>query len=253
MNLRYDGSFHGFLSAVFYAYAEKLGEVRIRREEDQTLDIFEDIIRITTKEDHTKRVWEAVKKKAGTAGSNRFYKAFLNDRDQVEDILYNYCRYLFESKGPVGSNYANNFVLKVQQLAKSVHREKHRMEAFVRFRLTKDGLYFASVEPDFNVLPLIKNHFEDRYADQKWMIYDLRRKYGLYYDLEKTMEVQMTFEQDPQKTTLEIFTEEEIQFQALWKGYFDSVNIKERANRKLHLQHVPKRYWKHLSEKKFAR
>ena len=31
--------------------------------------------------------------------------------------------------------------------------------------------------------------------------------------------------------------------------YFKSTNIKSRKNMKLHLQHVPKRYWKYLTEK----
>ncbi|MGK4566274.1 DUF4130 domain-containing protein [Flavobacterium sp. 3HN19-14] len=36
----------------------------------------------------------------------------------------------------------------------------------------------------------------------------------------------------------------------LWNDYFKSTNIPARKNMKLHLQHVPKRYWKYLTEKK---
>ena len=66
------------------------------------------------------------------------------------------------------------------------------MEAFVRFQKLKDGLYYSLVQPDYNVLPLII-HFEDRYADQRWLIYDSHRKYGLYYNLNSVEEVQMRF------------------------------------------------------------
>ena len=130
-------------------------------------------------------------------------------------------------------------------------REKHRMEAFIRFKLTKDAIYFANIAPDFNVLPLIKNHFKKRYADQKWLIYDLVRKYGIYYNLETveiiTLELDHNF--DASKTSTEIFAPIELEFQQLWKDYFKSTNIKSRKNMKLHIQHVPKRYWKYLSEK----
>jgi hypothetical protein len=34
------------------------------------------------------------------------------------------------------------------------------------------------------------------------------------------------------------------------KPKVDHTNIKERKNDKLHVQHVPKRYWKYLTEKK---
>jgi probable DNA metabolism protein len=48
------------------------------------------------------------------------------------------------------------------------------------------------------------------------------------------------------------FTNEEHEYQTLWNDYFKSTNIASRINPKLHTQHVPKRYWKYLSEKKEA-
>jgi probable DNA metabolism protein len=45
------------------------------------------------------------------------------------------------------------------------------------------------------------------------------------------------------------FEEDEEIYQHLWKNYFHSVNIPARKNTKLHLRHIPKRYWKHLTEK----
>jgi probable DNA metabolism protein len=98
------------------------------------------------------------------------------------------------------------------------------------------------------VLPLIANHFKERYADQRWLIYDCRRKYGLYYDLREVSEVMIHFnEGDSQEEN--VYDEKESLYQELWKQYFDSVNIKARRNMKLHIQHVPKRYWKYLIEK----
>lgn len=82
-------------------------------------------------------------------------------------------------------NFADEDILKISKICKSVSRERHRMTAFVRFEKMQDDIYFAKIDPDFNVLPLIRKHFKDRYADQKWMIYDLRRHYGLLYDLEQ--------------------------------------------------------------------
>ena len=47
----------------------------------------------------------------------------------------------------------------------------------------------------------------------------------------------------------DVFTKEEAQYETLWKDYFKSTNIEERVNMALHIKHVPKRYWKYLSEK----
>ncbi|MBC7745050.1 MAG: DUF4130 domain-containing protein, partial [Flavobacterium sp.] len=89
------------------------------------------------------------------------------------------------------------------------------------------------------------------YADQRWLIYDLKRDYGIYYDLCKVDEVTLSFSGKTTGTAENniLFHEDENLYQTLWKDYFKHVNIKERKNNKLHLQHVPKRYWKHLTEK----
>ncbi len=126
------------------------------------------------------------------------------------------------------------------------------MEAFVRFQKLKDGLYYSLVQPDYNVLPLISNHFEDRYANQRWLIYDSYRKYGLYYNLNSVEEVQLRFTDDaPNGSTMaSMYDESEDLYQRLWQQYFSSVNIAARKNTKLHLQHMPRRYWRNLVEKK---
>jgi len=149
-------------------------------------------------------------------------------------------------------NFSDDHVLKVAQLAKSVGREKHRMEAFVRFQLTKDEIYFSNIEPDFDVLPLISKHFKSRYADQKWLIYDVKRKYGIYYDLHSVEMVTLNLNEVYTNKTIKsaAFTTGEYEYQDLWNNYFKSTNIASRVNMKLHIQHVPKRYWKYLSEKK---
>ena len=147
-------------------------------------------------------------------------------------------------------------VLELAQTVKSVHREKHRMEAFVRFEHTTDDIYFARVEPDFNVLPIIGEHFRQRYQDQHWAIYDLARGYGIYYDKSQSTstrpaELQTITDLDDAvlRNPASIHSPDEQRYQRFWQGYFTNVNIKERKNTRLHKQHMPQRYWKYLSEK----
>ena len=181
----------------------------------------------------------------------QLYKAFLSEQQQIEQTLLRYVQYVFSNKTTVEYNYSNEAVLKVVKTAKIVHREKHRMEAFIRFQLTKDNLYYAICQPDFNVLPLIIHHFKGRYADQKWLIYDSTRKYGIFYDLHDVEYVELSFSEAVKTEGINsIVDEKEELFQQLWQQYFNSVNIGARKNMKLHIQHMPKRYWKYLTEKK---
>ncbi|MDN5734437.1 MAG: TIGR03915 family putative DNA repair protein, partial [Psychrobacter sp.] len=150
----------------------------------------------------------------------------------------------------------NLHVLELVQTVKSVGREKHRMEAFVRFEHTTDDIYFARVEPDFNVLPLIGEHFRQRYQDQYWAIYDITRGYGIYYDKSNStathpaaLQTITDLDDAVLRRPASIHSADEQRYQQFWQGYFTNVNITERKNPRLHRQYLPQRYWKYLSEK----
>lgn len=250
-NLIYDGSFDGFLTTVFYVFEHNIESVYIQNEYVVQNQLFSENETIITDKIKANRVWKGIQSSVSKRSSFQIYYAFLSEKHEVELIILDYLRHVFSKHTKAYQDYSHPSVLKIAQIAKMVGREKHRMEAFVRFRLTKDTVYFASIEPDFNVLPLILKHFKRRYADQKWIIYDMQRHYGLYYDL-KTVEIvnlDLPEQFDVTKTDHDFFNSKEFDFQKLWQDYFKSTNIKSRINMKLHIKHVPKRYWKYLSEK----
>lgn len=249
--LVYDGSFEGFLTAVFDVYEYKFSSVDFASGDNYQNNIFDSVHEVITDETRSARVWAGLERKLSAKACGELYKAFLSEQKGIENTLLHYIQYAFASLHPVADDFSNPAVLQITQTAKMVHREKHRMEAFIRFQLTKDGLYYAVIEPDFNVLPLIKKHFQDRYADQQWLIYDARRKYGLYYDKEEVDTVHMRFSEEAGsgKEIRNLYDETEGLYQKLWKQYFSSVNISARKNLKLHIQHMPRRYWKYLPEK----
>ena len=245
----YDGTWAGFLSTIFEVFERRVRPVNITTSKRYLPDVFAGPLQVTTDEVKATRVLAGISKRISVQSVKKLYACFLSELPDIENTLYAYIRLVFDNKESPEKAYADPYVLKVSQVDKMVHREKHRMEAFVRFQLTSDNLYYAAVEPDFNVLPLIAKHFRRRYADQLWLIYDLRRDYGIYYDLEQVEEVILSFGDPAAEPSLPIFHEDESLYQALWKDYFKHVNIRERKNNKLHLQHVPKRYWKNLTEK----
>ncbi|WP_010516659.1 TIGR03915 family putative DNA repair protein [Croceivirga radicis] len=251
--LVYDGSLNGFLTTVFIAFEEKLHVADIQKEYQAQSGLFSNTETVFTDNSKAERVWNGLKKKNYNTLTS-IYFAFLSENEGIEFILYCFIKTMMAQQNFKGIDYGDATSLHISQLAKKVGREKHRMEAFVRFQLTKDQIYFANIEPDFNVLPLISKHFKNRYADQEWLIYDTKRKYGIYYDLHKVEMVDLELNEIHFNRTRksEVFEENEYQYQNLWTNYFNSTNIKSRINKKLHQQHVPKRYWKYLSEKKDA-
>ncbi|WP_299762648.1 TIGR03915 family putative DNA repair protein [uncultured Dokdonia sp.] len=248
---RYDSSFEGFLTCVFEYYEQKPTSLSIVPNYNNALSIFDTKETITTDSVKAERVWKGLKQTGGAITTTAIYRAFLSEKEGIENTLLSYIVKLFKHQTSI-EDYTDFDVVQIRKVVKMVGREKHRMDAFVRFRETKDNIYFATIAPDFNVLPLNSNHFKKRYADQKWLIYDLKRKYGIYYDLHTVETIELALTSDvntPSKATI-YFTEEELQYEELWQNYFKSTNIASRKNMKLHMQHVPKRYWKYLSEKR---
>lgn len=249
----YDGSFEGLLTVVFEAYERKAWPTTIEPEQLAQPSMFGETVQVVTDEGKANRVWQGLKKRLSVTALESLYYTYLWEQTGFERLIFDYARLVFDSPESVEGNYTAPFILQVQQIQKQVHREKHRMEAFVRFQKTADGLYYASISPDFNVLPLIVRHFERRYADQRWAIYDASRRYGVYYDLKQTSFVQLenpgVTPKQQGKLSADQYDENETRYQMLWQVYFDHVNIPERKNPKLHLRHIPKRYWKYLSEK----
>lgn len=251
----YDGSFEGLLSVVFEIYERKAWPEKIVKEQCiQQPSLFATSLVICTCHEKADRVWQGLQRKISAAAGVQLFKAFLSELPNVELIIYNYIKLTFDNSVNIEENFAADCVRQIAQINKQVFRESHRMEAFVRFQKTSDNLFYAAIEPDYNVLPLILKHFTLRYADQRWLIYDIRRKYGIYYNLHSAVYVQL--EQVPINRSGELpatlLDQYEIAYQDLWQTYFHSVNIPERKNKKLHLRHIPARYWKYLAEKRPA-
>jgi len=250
--LLYDGTFEGLLTAVFEVYEYKFDAAEIIAKENyQNQTIFTEHHEVFTNTEKADRVEKKLEKNLGKKGVSQLLRVYLSEKEQAERLILSAIQLSLQfSTENILENFGNPDILDIAKINKSISREVHRMHAFVRFEKLQDGVFFAKIEPDFNVLPLIVTHFKSRYRDQKWMIYDLKRHYGIFYDLEEVQFFEPAFEQTQQmKKTENILHEEEIQYQKLWQRYFFKTNIPERKNMKLHVQSLPKRYWKYLTEK----
>lgn len=249
----FDGTYNGFLSCVFERFENRDTDVHLVAEEQNPLqsDMFTTSKMIITDLAKAKRVQFGLQQKVGNSVAMDFFRVFLSEDVKAYAAAFNIICKLLSGEKNILQNYGDDKVLYFTQTLKKISRERHRMKAFVRFSKSSDDLFYAVIEPDFNVLPLIADFFRKRYADQQWLIYDMKRKYGLLYDKLNVLEVKLSPEEKKALTTDTIISldEQDEHFQSLWKCYYQSTNIEARRNMKLHLQHVPKRYWKYLVEK----
>ncbi len=247
----YDGTYPGLLTVIFETYRLRAPATRIIPTDRWTEELFAEPTTIDTKDELAARVLKGVEKRAGTKATTLLYRCYLSEREDLELLIYHFVqRTIAEPENPY-EDFGDEKILRLHQIDKQIGREVHRMHAFVRFQELKDGTYAALIEPDFNVLPLLEKHFRTRYPAMNWLIYDTKRHYGLHWDTHNAAFV--TFPESEhqrlRQLSTEVLADQETEYQLAWQTYFRSVDIPERRNIKLHLQHVPRRYWRYLTEK----
>lgn len=250
----YDATFGGLLTAVFEAYSRRTFPDVLLPEEEPLPLFYDEVFTVLTDEEKSGRVWRGLQKKLSSTALACLAQCWLAEEPETPMLLFRYIRKVIDAPRSIETNFADPDVLAFSRMWKRVDWERLRLIQFIRFQKAADGTFFAAVEPEKNALPLVIGHFKDRFADQRWLIYDIKRAYGYYYDLKEVREV--TFEEDNRAEHLvtgmmdeSLMDKDEKLFQSLWKAYFKSICIKERLNPKKHRQDMPVRYWKYLTEK----
>lgn len=247
---RYDKSFEGLLSALFDAYALNAFPARLIGQGEPEPLFTERVHEVTTDPGHAARVWRGLCKRLSSRMRSMLVYAWHGEQPAGDELLLRCLRRVFDEDGGVLADQADPDMKALHRLALQVSHERERMKQFVRLQKAADGTYFAAVTPEHNALPLALGYFTDRFADQRWMIYDRRRSYGYYYDGHEAREV--TVEQDggriADKLDDRLMAGDEREFQQLWKSYFRALAIPERINARQQLRMMPRRYWKHLTE-----
>lgn len=248
---RYDRSFEGLLTALFDAYVRRtFPEALIGGGEPEPMFSGE-VHTVSTSAEKAARVWTGLQRKSSRGVCNMLLHVWLSEEAGSDLLLMRCMRRVFDVGGDAAADFTDGDMLRARQIAGRVAREREHLFQFVRFQKAADGTFYAPVSPACNALPLAVAHFRDRFADQKWLIYDLKRGYGYYYDLETVTEVSLIDTDSLPGIRLDdgMMAEDERLFQRLWKGYFDAMTIRERINPRLQRQMMPKRFWRFLTEK----
>ena len=251
----FDGTMDGLLTAVFDAFAlHEQPETLLT--EGEALPLFcERTQTVHTDEEKARRVWTGLEKKLSREAMKLISVSWLSELKELNGHLFRYICKVFTAGKGIERHFADPDVLAVTNIARKVLHEQLRMKQFIRFQKAKDGTYLGVVSPDHNVLPLIIDHFQDRFNDQPWLIYDAKRHYGFNYD-GKTV-IRITFEDEAAvpfnlangKLDESVLSSDDQLLQDLWRTYFKAICIRERMNPRKQLNDMPRRYWKYMTEK----
>lgn len=246
--LQCEDSLEGILTAVYEAFVQKKrmpeyrdGDLSICIGEGQNLQLFTTEIEVKTDLNQAYQTLNTVQKRISYRAYAQILSALCHfDPDRGNAVL-GFLIHGFAKGSRVTEDYANPYVMRVMELARKSDNEAHNFCGFLRFSDMGRFLY-GEVEPKCNILPLIKDHFDDRYPNEHYVIYDKKRKYALVHKAYGESifvtgdEINMDFRgrQDP--------------FEELWKGYFEHIAIEARKNPKCQNNLLPKWYRKNMVE-----
>jgi probable DNA metabolism protein len=135
---------------------------------------------------------------------------------------------------------ADPLVRRLEEMAKSVRRDIHKMRAFVRFReVVEDGTprYIAWFEPEHHIVRATARFFVDRFASMRWSI--LTPELSIHWDGE-------TLSQGPGATSADAPGDDPVE--AIWKTYYASIFNPARLKIGAMLKEMPRKYWKNMPE-----
>jgi probable DNA metabolism protein len=239
----YDGTWNCFLTAVYHYYYDRQNVSNIESILAFRQNLIDEYREITSDIAKAKKVEQAIINKISSESLDNIIHCFFSEIKDRELWILNYIKLGFKIGSKIDSMLGNQIVLNVLLPSRKVKSESHRMLGILRFELLENNIYYANIEPDHNIITFISPHFKERFSDQNWVIHDTRRNLAALYNTDRMLISYMDMTNIPNRHA------DEIKFQALWKNYFNHIAIKSRINLKLQKQFIPKRYWKHLTEK----
>lgn len=237
---QYDGSFDGLLCCVFESYARHEIPLEILPPETLQPSLFP-VKAIVTDTDKARRVLDSIPKRMGHEAMEFVRNAFLTCLPQKELYILLFIR-LGYCKGPaVMDMLTDDVVNTLFKAVKHLLNESHLLKGFLRFSVY-DNVLLGVIEPKNQVLSLLDEHFCRRYPEERFFIYDKTHSMALVYQPYQSSIVEI------ENLAISAPDEEEMFFRDLWRLFYEAIEVEGRHNPRCRMSHMPKRYWKHMTE-----
>lgn len=244
----------GIYSGIYQAYEMKCdpADTRLALEKEYEPQLFDDCVEAVPDKEKAAKVKRTLKREFGR--ENEWWLSYAlaaGASDRADAVYHTIVEGLRRRLGyRVLENLADPYVMRVMELKRAVGNEFVHLREFLRFRELENGILYARVQPEHDVLELLMQHFGDRLPEENFIIYDAGRgnagvhqskkgQKGIYYvnHIEHT-------EEDSKKW----YSDEELLYSEWFREFCKSIAIKERENTNLQRQMLPLRFRSNMSE-----
>ena len=269
LTLRCEDSLDGIFTAIYDAFVYKnqmerpyTDSIRIAIGEGN-LTLFSMDLTVATDSIKVEKTVQTIQKRLGYSVYETLLEALCHYDEERASVVLGYLVRAFGSGHSIEGHLSDPYVMSVMQLARKVNHEIDKFNGFLRFEAIPNMGYeqmdaimeneenlqgqgygevlLAQVEPKCNLVPLMMEHFADRFPNENFIIYDNNRRLAAVHERYKSCVL-------VEGQELEIPDRQSDYFTELWKQYFHTMEIKPRHNEHCQNTLMPKWYRKHMPE-----
>ncbi len=233
------------LSAIYDAWSDPVpnSEIHLKIGKNEQLSFVSELVRPEESYEKAEKVINGIRKNLGFRTWKMTEGALCAGTPDKAEAVFQFLRYSFYRGKDVTEELAVPQVMRAFELNRKSRNEAHLLTGFVRFDSLDNGAFFSRIGPVNDVLPLIADHFAERFNTQAFMIYDEKRKKSVVYAPGMNW----------------YFVEGEIvlgenglmpadAYCGLWNTYFDSTTIVQRMNPVCQRNHCPLHFREYMTE-----
>jgi probable DNA metabolism protein len=247
-----DNSIDGIFTAIYLAWSSRYGHANIKIEEKSegskyaNIELFSEYIAVDTDLELAFKVSASIKSKISEEAFEMSCRVALSDYLGKADLIYRFLILGFSIGRSIMEHMSNEVVNQFLRVNKNVSREAYHFIEFIRFSEQENKLLTAVIHPKSNVITLITPHFEDRFPQERFLIYDADRQLATFHVPGNPWILAHVPEIDQEGMDKISFVEDD--YRDLWKIFFQNIVIKERINPKLQRGNLPLRFRKDMTE-----
>lgn len=148
------------------------------------------------------------------------------------------------ARGHLFDDLTDTYVMQTFALARKAGREIGYLREFLRFQELENGMLYAKIGPKCNALTFLMPHFADRLPIENFVIHDSTRN---IFGIHPARQQWYLFSGEEVEPKL-LFSEEEMQYQELFRHFCRTISIKERENLQLQKNVLPLRFREYMIE-----
>ncbi|WP_224491566.1 DUF4130 domain-containing protein [Robertkochia flava] len=176
--LLYDGSFKGLMTAVYLVLDRNLSEVTILCNNKYSTGAGGCKIEVQSRDLCLADVRRMIRVKAGEAYWQLIFRAFLSELKGAEDCILEFVQLVADSECFVPRMEKQTCIRNIRHAAGMVQRAEERFYEITRTRLENKKEKWISLQPTFDLVPLLASRLSEEFPEKRWVLWDNRRNSG---------------------------------------------------------------------------